>query len=383
MRRTISFIFVFLLIACAAFSAPKNVIYLIGDGMGIAHVHAARIAKGGSGSRLAMDSMPITGLVTTYSADSLVTDSAAAGTALATGIKTNNGTISLSPDGQSAKSILEAARDLGKSTGIVTTKAITDATPAVFASHVEDRGLQNEIAGQLVAARVDVLLGGGRAFFLPKSAEGSEREDEIDLLDEAKVTGYTVVSTAGELSEAHSQKLLGLFALGNLTTQEPEPPLSQLAAKAIETLSVNKNGFFVMIEGGQIDSYAHGNDLDGMVRQLLEFDRAIAWSLEFAKKHGDTLVIVTTDHETGGLTLLTDENGKFSPSWSTGDHSASPVLIYAYGPGSSNFSGVMDNTDVSKKIADLWGAKIGLGLSQIDHETTGGFHDLGAASCRY
>jgi alkaline phosphatase len=360
MRRLPILILLLLVLAASAFGAPKNIIFMIGDGMGIAHVSAARIVTGGLGSKLAMDSMPISGFVTTYSANSSVTDSAAAATALATGVKTNNGVIGQDPKGQRLKSILEAAREIGKSTGLVTTTAITEATPAGFGAHVKSRGEQVEIAEQLLAGRIDVLLGGGRAYFMPKSKEGSWRTDEQDLFAKASTLGYKLAGTVDELSAAKGPKVIGLFAPGNLTTQSPEPPLTALTTKATASLSQNKKGFFLMVEGGQIDSYAHSNDFDGMIRQLTEFDRSVAAAIDFARRDGNTLVIVTADHETGGLTLLQDGTDKIKPAWSSGGHTGVVAPLYAFGPGSEKFAGLKDNTEVAKTLAKLWGVTIGL-----------------------
>lgn len=355
-----SFVLVLLLAVCNAWGTPKNVIVLIGDGMGPSHVAAARILSVGKSGRLAMDSMPVTGFVTTYSANSLITDSAAAATALATGVKANNHVVGLSPDGQILKTILEAASEIGKSTGLVTTCPITDATPAGFGSHVKDRSEQPEIAQQLLANQIDVLMGGGKQNFIPQSVDGSARVDTCDLLKDAASKGYDVVGTYEDLKAAHGSKILGLFAPSYLTTIAPEPPLSVMASKAIDTLSKNKKGFFLMVEGGQIDICSHGNNFDGMVAQAVEFDHAVAKALEFAKKDGNTLVIVTADHETGGLTLLLDDNGNIKPNWSTTGHSGTVVPLYAFGPDSKNFAGLMDNTYIPKTIAKEWGLSIGL-----------------------
>lgn len=352
--------------AQTGWTAPRNIVLMIGDGMGMAHVAAARTALGGPDGRLAMDSMTTTGFVTTHSANSLVTDSAAAGTAYATGTKTNNGTISLTPNGKRVRTILEAARDIGKATGLVTTTAVTDATPASFASHVDARSRQAEIAGQMLAARVNVILGGGRGLFVPKSTKGSARPDERNLLDEAAARGYGVVDTSEELNAAAGPRILGLFAMGNLTTEAPEPPLSALTDKAIEVLSQEPKGFFLMVEGGRIDSYGHSNELDAMIRQLLEFDHAVARALDFARNDGNTLVIVTADHETGGLTLLTDDSKQVKPAWSTKGHTATPVPIYAFGPDAEAFSGLMDNIEVGRKLAALWNVRIG--SQDAEHE---------------
>lgn len=366
MKKTAFILCLIILLATSVYGAPKNIIFFIGDGMGVAHVSGARIVSAGPGGRLNMDSVPVSGFATTYSANAIVTDSAAAGTALASGVKTNNGMIGVTPDGKRVVSILEAARDAKKSTGLATTTTVSHATPASFASHIDSRGAEDGIACQMIENRVDVLLGGGRQFFYAKNQPGSKRLDDRDVVAEAKAAGYSVAMTTEELKTATGQKILGLFANAYLTTKEPEPSLSALTEKAIEALSKDQDGFFLMVEGGQIDSFAHSNDFDNIVRQVLEFDRAVAVGLEFARKHGDTLVVVTADHETGGLTLRMDADGKLLPDWSSTGHTGVVVPIYAYGPGSERFAGLIDNTDIPKRMAELWKLKIGLQTSAAE-----------------
>lgn len=281
----------------------KNVILLIGDGMGYAHVTAARLAQG---KKLHMDQIKTTGTMTTASANSIVTDSAAAGTAMATGFKTNNGMISVTPDGKSLKTILEAAREKAKATGLVSTTRITHATPAVFAAHVPDRDDETTIADQMLKADVDVLLGGGKSYFVPESA-GGKRKDNRDLTAEAKTRGYTVVSTKDELAAVNGGKVLGLFNKSHLNYEvdrdlTKEPSLAEMTTKAISLLDKNK-GFFLMVEGGRIDHAAHANDPAGVYGDTLAFDTAVNVALDYAEKNKDTMVIVTADHETGGLII--------------------------------------------------------------------------------
>ncbi|MDO8684724.1 MAG: alkaline phosphatase, partial [Armatimonadota bacterium] len=293
-RLILSLLVILTLLSCLPVSAaPKNVILMIGDGMGVAQVTLARLSLSESSRPLNMDSMKYAALVKTCSADSIITDSAAAGTALATGHKTNNGMICILPDGKPVQTILEAAEKIGKATGLVTTTTITHATPASFGSHVESRGSEADIAPQYLINSIEVLLGGGRMFFIPKSQEQSKREDDRDLLAEAKTVGYTVVDSRDGLLSADGNRLLGLFEMGSLTTESPEPSLAEMTAKAIDILSKDKDGFFLMVEGGQIDWKCHANDVPGTVKQTLDFDAAIGKVLDFARKRGDTLVIVT------------------------------------------------------------------------------------------
>jgi alkaline phosphatase len=286
-----------------------------------------------------------------------MSDSSAAGTALATGWKTNNEMVSMLPDGTGVVTILEIAQDLKKSTGLVTNTAIVDATPAVFASHSRSREDLAGIAVQIMQHKVDVLLGGGRAFFIPQSQAGSKRVDESDLLAQARQKGYAVVGTRYELLQTSAGKILGLFKMGALTAGVSEPTLAELADRAIQILSANRQGLFLMVEGGQIDARAHANDSKGVIRQLREFDEAVGTVLAFARKRRDTLVIVTADHETGGLVVLPPAEGSLdalSVAWTTNDHSGNNTLLLAEGPGASVFSGVIDNTDVPRLMAKLW-----------------------------
>lgn len=297
-------------LAGAAWGAQaRSAILMIGDGMGIAHVQAAAGYAQFLGKRPAItDLMRLGqgGLASTFSANSPITDSAAAGTALATGVKTNNGMLSVMPDGTRAETILERCRQAGKSVGLVTKTRITHATPAAFAAHVRSRGEEEEIAVQLLSPGVDVLLGGGRREFLPTSA-GGDREDGRNLLQEAERAGYTLALKPQDLAAIRRLPLLGLFAENELgyTIDQPkeEPTLAQMTAKALELLGAEEDGFFLMVEGGEIDYGAHANDLATMIHEVLAFDEAVRVAMEFVAQHPDTLLVVTADHETGGLTL--------------------------------------------------------------------------------
>jgi alkaline phosphatase len=291
-----------------------------------------------------------------------VTDSAAAATALATGIKTKNCMIGVNPDVQGYQTILEAAKTKGMATGLVATSTITHATPACFASHVKLRSTEADIAVQLIANRVNVLLGGGRKFFLPKSDPNSARKDDKDLIAEARQAGYAYVMNDQELCSVRPPYVLGLFQYDSLTTASPEPSLASMTRKAIDVLrnvksgsSGRRRGFFLMVEGSQIDWACHDNKPKHAIRQVLLFDQAVEAAVDFALRDGHTLVIVTADHETGGMMLL--EGSRTSPDpavhWSTKGHTASPVLIGALGPGARLFAGVQDNTDIPTKIARL------------------------------
>lgn len=333
---------------CLGAQAPKNVILMIGDGMGVAQISLARLSLGASSQPLFMDTLPYAAFVNTQSANAVVTDSAAAGTALATGYKTNNGMISVLPDGTPVETILESAVKLRKAVGLVTTTTITHATPASFGAHVNSRGDEGDIAIQYIEKKIDVLLGGGRAMFAPKTSKGGR-----DLLGEAERAGYVIVDSRDSLLSARGSKLLGLFQDGALTTDPPEPTLAEMTEKAIQVLSADNDGFFLMVEGGQIDWRCHDNDRVGTIKQVLQFDLAVGKALDFARHNGNTLLIVTADHETGGLAIT----GNDSISWGSKGHTGATVPLLAYGPGAERFCGVLDNTDVPKRIAELWRVK--------------------------
>lgn len=335
----------------------KNIILLIGDGMGLAQVVSARLTAVGASGRLYMERMPITGYMNTHSAYHLVTDSAAAGTALATGYKTQNKKIAMSPDRERLTTILEVLKKKGWATGLVATSGITHATPASFASHVRSRYMEDKIASQLLGNKVNVLLGGGKEFFLPSDEPGSKRKDDRDLIEEAKKQGYKYIGTKNELKRVKGKYVLGLFQMGALNTTPPEPSIAEMTKKAITLLNKNKKGFFLMVEGSQIDWACHENNADKSIRQTLLFDLAVKTAVDFASKDKETLVIVLADHETGGLTIVDGNlSGKhLDLKWSTGGHSAVPIIIYSFGVQAEKFTGVHDNTEIPKIFAELLG----------------------------
>jgi len=290
----------------------KNVILMIGDGMGPAHIQIAWLyATRQLNKNLAMTELMDNGR-TAYmvndTADSTVTESAAAATQMATGVKVLAKSIGIGPDGKMLKTILEMAREKGKATGLVTTSRITDATPAAFAAHVEHRSDEMRIADQLVKSDVKILFGGGRDFFIPESEKG-KRKDGINLLNEAKQDRFAVVETAEEMKKAEGEKILGLFNRGNMNFEidrkgSTEPSLAEMTAKAIGVLSKKEQGFFLMVEGGRIDHAAHHNDITALISDVIAFDEAVKVGYDFQKANPDTLLIITADHETGGVVVL-------------------------------------------------------------------------------
>ncbi|AIQ63981.1 alkaline phosphatase [Paenibacillus stellifer] len=307
----------------AASKAPsKNLIVLIGDGMGPAQISATRYyeqyKKGVK--HLNLDPYYV-GQATTYAdrgedggkvVSGVVTDSASAGTAFATGHKTYNAGISVSNEDVSKPfaSVIEAAESSGKATGLVTTARITHATPAVYASHVRNRDNESAIASQYIESGVDVLFGGGKQFFVTKDEKGKRTDKNI--LPEFKAKGYTVVESASALKAlpASTTKVLGLFGSSHVAYTPDRtaeiPSLAAMTSSALKILSKDKNGFVMMIEGGRIDHAGHANDFPTLVQETLDFDAAFKTAIEFAKKDGNTSVVVTADHETGGLSLSRD-----------------------------------------------------------------------------
>lgn len=313
----------------------KNIILLIGDGMGPAAIGLAkdyaRIIEGGGLWMERAFSEGHIALVQAPALGALVTDSAAAATAIATGERVANETVSLSAEGKPLTTILDLAEKGSRSTGLVTTTRLTHATPACFAAHIEDRDAENEIAALMLASGADVMMGGGLRHWIPEDMEASDfagyageskRKDETDLVEEAKKKGYRFVTNKDELAAARgADKVLGLFSDSHLPyalDRSPDdktkgPSLVEMTKAALDILSRNENGFFLMIEGGRIDHAAHANDVAAMLADAIEFDEAVGVALVFAKKHERTAVFITADHVTGGPCLsarYSDEAGR-------------------------------------------------------------------------
>ncbi len=323
----------------------KNVILLIGDGMGLEQISVGWVLNGG---RLNMDNFRVTGGSRTYAADKLITDSSAGGTAIAAGEKTRCGYIGVDENGNPVESLLHYAQRKGKKTGVVVSCRINDATPADFVCHSDDRHKEADIAAQYVGSGVDFISGGGRQFW-----EG--RKDGRNLIEEMKALGYTFVDTDEELKQVHEGKLLGLFApLDMPPVLDRGPILEDSAEKALELLD-NRKGFFLMVEGSQIDDWGHRHKVGHVAEELFEFDRIVGKVLQWAEKDGHTLVIVTADHATGGLTLIDGsiEDRTVKVHFSTKGHNGIVVPVFAYGPHAEDFAGVYENAELSAKIRRL------------------------------
>lgn len=325
---------------------PKNVILLIGDGMGLTQMSTAFYYQDKTPSFTRFQHI---GLHQNEPTDAKITDSAAGATAFSTGYKSYNSAIGVDKDTIARKTILEMAAERGQSTGVIATSSITHATPASFFAHVKNRGLEDEIAAQLLAAPVDFFAGGGIEFF-------AQRKDGKNYLDSLAAYGYRVDTTmlSKPLTWAGHKKY------GYLLSADGMPKMSEgrgdflpdATGMALEFLSQDKDGFFLMVEGSQIDWGGHANDADYIIEEVKDFDKAIDAALDFAEKDGNTLVIVTADHETGGMSLSAAEvrmqrtYEHIGPTFSTGGHSATLIPVYAYGPGAAKFLGIYQNNDI-------------------------------------
>lgn len=329
----------------------KNIILMIGDGMGISQITAGLIVNGGD---LELARCRHIGLIKTFSHDDLITDSAAGATAFACGKKTFNGALAIDPYSQrDMPTILEIAHQRGLSTGLVATSYIQHATPAAFYAHKSNRSLYEDITMDFLEGHVDIAIGGGRRFF-------DKRKDGKSLLDTLVKKGYEYFP---KINKARKK------AIGNrvvvLEDEGQMPSISAgrgrflpLAAEfATERLHKNKEGFFLMVEGSQIDWGGHANDKDYITNEMIDFNRTIKEVLDFAEADGNTLVIITADHETGGFAVeggSVDERDVIG-DFTTGGHSAAMVPVFAFGPGSEAFGGIYDNTDIFKKMIAAYG----------------------------
>ena len=323
----------------------KNIIVMIGDGMSMEAVSVGWTLNGG---HLNLDNFPVAGYSRTYCVDRLITDSCAGGAAIAAGEKTKYGYIGQDKNGNPFVTLLHRAQQKGMRTGLAVTCRINDATPADFVCHSPDRHLEAEIAEQYVNSGVDFITGGGRQFW-------DEREDGRNLINEMKAKGYTFVDNQEDLMKVKEGPLVGLFGPLDLDpVLDRGPVLPNCTDKALELLD-NKKGFFLMIEGSQIDDWAHRQKVGYMAEEFFDFDKCVGKVLEFAEKDGHTLVIVTADHGTGGLTLVGGslEDRSVKVHFSTKGHHGIVVPVFAYGPHAEDFVGVYENAELSQKIFKL------------------------------
>ena len=361
----------------------KNVIYLIGDGMGFGAVTTLLLTED---EPTGFEEAPVIGLSETCSANNYVTDSAAGGTALATGTRTNNGYVGADPDGNQLTSVLRKAQTYGMKTGIVVNTTLTEATPGAFYAGVTSRKMVYDIAKQFTESEVDVAIGGGLDHFIV-------RPDSLDLTATLIEKGYDVYLNWETVLNTESDKFVGILPLYDLHRREenngiasaaegqevclaaqmaainedvnathlsePTVYLEKATVKALDVLSRNnKDGFFLMIESAIIDGYGHNNDSDGMIVEMQEFGRTLNAMIDYVNNHPETLLVVTADHETGGTGVYYNghtpaNEGPLRLKFSTSGHTGTVVPIFAYGAGAENFAGVMKNTDIPGKIDEL------------------------------
>lgn len=332
---------------------PKNIILMIGDGMGLTQITAGMYANG---NKLNLEKFPTIGLHKSYASDNLVTDSAAGATAFACGVKTYNGAIGITPDSIPVQSILEEAEERGLATGLISTSSITHATPASFIAHQKSRRLYELIAEDFMKTEIDFFVGGGKKYF-------DRRTDDKDLYSELKKNGYNVHNyfdrDFNEITVSHKKNFVYFTA-----DEEPLPvaqgrdylvPVCKTAAPFLKK-HTDSTGFFLMIEGSQIDWGGHANESDYIITEMIEFDRAIGEMLKFAEKDGETLIIVTADHETGGYAINPGSTmKKIEPGFTTDKHTATLIPVFAYGPGAKLFGGIYENTDIYYRMRMAFG----------------------------
>ncbi len=338
------FFSIFLLVVHSLLGQDKtpNIILMIGDGMGLSQISAGMYASDNS---TALEGFEYVGLSKTHALNQLITDSAASGTAMACGVKTLNGVIGIDGRNNKHSSILELYKEKGYATGLLATSSIAHATPASFYAKVPSRRQYEDIALQLSEHNVDLFVGGGKDFFL-------EREDKRNLIDE--MSQYAFVNNLKEFKESSADKI-GFLTYGKEPPKKMEgrvPALEELVEISLQKMKAKETPFFMMIEGSQIDWGGHANETDYIISEFQEFNLTIQKVLDYAKADGNTLVIVTADHETGGFAITGGDlkRSKVKGSFNTKGHSASMVPVFSYGPNSELFAGIYENTAIFDKM---------------------------------
>lgn len=333
-------------------NGPKNIILVIGDGMGLSQISAGLY---NSNSKFSLESFPVIGFQKTYSANNLVTDSAAAGTAISSGKKTKNNLVGIDENGNRCISILEEAEKNGLATGIVVTSSIQHATPASFMAHQPARNLYEDITLDLLESGIDLFIGGGKQHF------DRREKDDRNVTEELKRKGFHIYDYFNNDLSALVPDTLRRFAF---FTADKEP-LSAFAgrdflpnAATMATKFLNHrspNGFFLLVEGSQIDWACHSNKKEALYAEMADIDQTIKQLLDFARKDGETLVIVTADHETGGLALNSGTPRLIDLKYTTNGHTAAMVPVFAFGPKAELFRGVYENTAIHDKMQQAFG----------------------------
>lgn len=326
----------------------KNIILLIGDGMGLAQINMGETVNNG----LTLLNLKSIGLQKNSSKDAYTTDSAAGGSSLATGEMTNNRHISMSAEGKPYPSMTDIAVEKGLAAGVVTLGNLADATPAAFYGHATERDYTDEITTWLLDGKLTLLNGAGMNVL-------TERQDGRNLANELK-DKYRITTSIDDINTNNDKVICVDERMDQAATQESIGLLAEATKEAITKLTkTNQNGFFLMVEGAKIDYAGHSNSVPGSVNEMLSFDLAIAEALKFADSNGETLVIITADHETGGLTLIDGDRktGLITAYYVTDDHTPVMLPVFAYGPGSQDFMGVYQNTEIFHKMKSLLGTK--------------------------
>ncbi len=337
----------------------KNIIYMIGDGMGLTHVSMLELEE--KYAPTAFDRADNIALTRTYSANNRVTDSAASGTALATGYKTNNGWLGMTPDGTPVESIIAKAEKQNFATGLVATYAIQHATPAAFYAHVKSRGDYSNITKQFMDSDIDVALGGGIKHF-----EDVFKKMGKNHIEELEAKGYKVCKDWNEIAEQTEGQVFGLVSDDNMPAVEHRQPnfLADATVKALEILTNNvknqkREGFVLMVEGSQIDGRSHGRDVAGILAEMRDFNKAVNVAMDYADNNPGTLVVICADHETGGLSIPSSKTDFTLPesgigyNFGTSSHTAALIPVYLYGAGAELINGIMENTELSWKLQRL------------------------------
>lgn len=341
-------------LTCSKEGNPRTVIMFIGDGMGPTHTYIGKIGGAGFHAKSHIELCDYLAMASTEASDFPITDSAAGATALAAGVKTTNGTVGLDANGNEVPCLVDDAQKANKWTGIVSKDSITGATPACFFAHSSSRGSEADIAAQAPGSGVNLFIAGGAKIFETPAADGTV------LKDKATEAGYLFTKELGALKSADlaETKVMALLSDGSILNSTAEGPLgcAETTKIAIEKLSKSPNGFFLMVEGARIDKESHKNDAAKLIDEAVDFDQAVGVALEYAEQQGDVLVVVTADHETGGVSVpfVNIEDETFTLVFSTASHTGVPVYAAAAGLGAPNFHGFIDNTDIPKIIRSVW-----------------------------
>ena len=344
---------------------PKNIILIIGDGMGLGSVQLASLYKYGCADGAYFQKLPVVGFCTTFSANRPVTDSAASATAFATGTKTSNGVLGLQVDENHDRSnavrlvsVAARAKARGRGVAILTSDSLYGATPSAFYAHVLSRGDAQTICEQAANCGYDVLIGSAKTeAWLRPEAKGGNRTDGRDLVAEMEKKDYAFVRTADEIAAApKSAKVLGILdAFGADESARDEESIGEAVTAVLGRLGDRSEGFFMMAECAETDHANHRNNSSFAVKAVSMVEFMAKAAVDFARRRGDTLVIVTADHDTGHPLVLRDPSGRLCVQWTDTSHTKYPVPVHAYGPGAELFEGAFDNTDIAKNIARLMG----------------------------